>query len=339
MLKRRVVLLFLAVMFLLLIVTGCTKVRFTTGVSQNEFAKSRNFVISTEVADIIFSEQKYSYEKLFNNNIWSEEIGNMTVEEYVVDSVKKLITNLVYLNQIAEDMQITLTDEEKRKIEETAENYVKDIEGTSLEAVKNLYEMILISEKTFYALTDDVDTEVSTDEARVISVQYIFISTVKKDENGKLVDMSESEYNRTQKRAKEIWQMVKDGGDVISLAVENSDDSVYTMEFGRGQYLKKFEDAAFALEIGDISNVVETEHGFYIIKCINDNIENNIQKRKADIILGRRQDIFVEQYEKDIAKKEIIFNKKYLKKLNMKDIKSGSGLLYEEYKKHLLALE
>ena len=36
--------------------------------------------------------------------------------------------------------------------------------------------------------------------------------------------------------------------------------------FTRGEYDKKYEDAAFALRVGQVSGIVETEDGFYIIE-------------------------------------------------------------------------
>ena len=338
MLKLRRLSIIAAMILVITFMCGCTRIKFTTGLSKDEFAECGKVIISTDISDLLFAEQKYSYENLFNNGVWTEQIGNVTVEEYVIDNVKNIVSNLICLNLMAEKLQISLTDEEKRKINEAAEKYSGYSGNTSKETVKDIYNLILTAEKVFYAMTDEVDTEVSNDEARIISVQYFFISTMEKNEDGIISEVSEFEKNRAAKLISEIHKELTEGSDMVSIAVDKSSDSVHTMEFGRGQYNKKFEDAAFELEMGEISDVVETEYGYYVIKCINDNIESNIEKRKEEIIFDRRKEIFIKEYDEFIKKKDVMFNKKYLKKKDIKNIKSGNGKLFEIYNE-LLALK
>jgi peptidyl-prolyl cis-trans isomerase C len=84
---------------------------------------------------------------------------------------------------------------------------------------------------------------------------------------------TDSDVTREQKKAKieDIRAQLVAGGDMAALARENSDcpskDKGGDLGFfGRGQMVKPFEDAAFALEVGEISPVVETKFGYHVIK-------------------------------------------------------------------------
>jgi peptidyl-prolyl cis-trans isomerase C len=74
----------------------------------------------------------------------------------------------------------------------------------------------------------------------------------------------------TEAEAKEVAERLKKGEDFATVAKEKSKDPSAEGGdlgfFSRGQMLKPFEDAAFALKIGEISEPVQTQFGWHIIK-------------------------------------------------------------------------
>jgi hypothetical protein len=74
------------------------------------------------------------------------------------------------------------------------------------------------------------------------------------------------------KKSQELLERARKGEDFAKLATENSDDKGSKDKggeydfFGHGKMVPEFEKAAFALKPGEISEPVETQFGFHIIK-------------------------------------------------------------------------
>lgn len=71
-------------------------------------------------------------------------------------------------------------------------------------------------------------------------------------------------------RIQELAQELSEGGDFAALAQENSDCPSGARggdlgNFGRGQMVPEFDEATFALEVGQTSGVVETDFGYHLI--------------------------------------------------------------------------
>jgi peptidyl-prolyl cis-trans isomerase C len=101
-----------------------------------------------------------------------------------------------------------------------------------------------------------------------VHASHILISTRPTDPN---TDPNQLKV-RAKQKAEELLKKAKEGADFAALAKENSEDPGSKAQggdlglFPRGQMVKPFEDAAFALQAGEISNLVETQFGYHIIK-------------------------------------------------------------------------
>ena len=106
----------------------------------------------------------------------------------------------------------------------------------------------------------------------------------------KTVGKTDAEVAEIQKQAEIVDQKAKHGGDFAALAKQYSDDTSKDQggDLGwieRGQTVPEFEQAAFTLPVGSISDLVRTQYGFHIIHVIERQMARtqSFDEVKADI--------------------------------------------------------
>jgi peptidyl-prolyl cis-trans isomerase D len=96
-----------------------------------------------------------------------------------------------------------------------------------------------------------------------VRASHILFKTERKDEA------------EVRRNAEEVLKQVKAGGDFGALARKFSEDEGSAKQdgdldyFGRGRMVKEFEDVAFSLAPGSVSDLVKSQFGFHIIKVVD----------------------------------------------------------------------
>ena len=112
-------------------------------------------------------------------------------------------------------------------------------------------------------------------EPEQVRASHILISTKPVDPN---VDPNEARLVARQ-GAESLLKQVREGADFAALAKEHSSCPSSAKGgdlglFGRGQMVKPFEEAAFAMKVGETSDIVETKFGYHIIRVTEHNDPN-----------------------------------------------------------------
>jgi peptidyl-prolyl cis-trans isomerase D len=98
-----------------------------------------------------------------------------------------------------------------------------------------------------------------------VHARHILLATANK---------SDAEKTKIKAKADDLLKQAKAGEDFAKLAEKNSEDPGSAAKGGdlgwvvRGQMVKEFEDATFALKPAEISNVITTQYGYHIIQVL-----------------------------------------------------------------------
>lgn len=300
-----------------------TEFILTTGLTGDQLFKVGGSVCTLPEAMIYVMDYQAQYEGVYGVEMWEHDFGGITLEEYVKNSIVAQLASMKAVTLLAEEYEVELTEGEQDKVKKAASEYYKSLSseavkymGLEREDVEKLYWDHVLSRKVYQEITKDVNTEVSDDEARIITVQQIKVDSLESAQN--------------------ILERLAEGKEFLTLASVYSQDSQLSYTFGRGEKEAAYEEAAFALENDGVSDIVEGEDGFYILKCINNFDREATEDNKVTMVERRRDEIFSGIYEDLIANTPSEFNNRIWEQVHFEDwtgeeVSEGFLEIYSKY--------
>lgn len=307
--KKRI--LFFLCCLLFLTMSGCgkkegdVKLVLTTGFKKDEIFRIETMSCTLPEVMVYLTNTQDQYESVYGEEIWKTHLDGVTLEESIKETVLAQLAQIKTMNLLAQQHGVSLEDGEREKAREAAGIYFGSLNETEREAmqvneeiIEQLYGELALANKVYEFIIKDINPEISDDEARSITIQDILIKTYSQDGAGKRIAYEETAREDAYERAREILLLARDEeNDFESLVLQYSEGEKGTYSFGKGEVEEDFENAAFNLETGEISGVVETEDGFHIIKCISTFNREETDANKVKIVEKRREEVFGQEYD------------------------------------------
>jgi len=307
---------------------GNTKVVMTTGLKTDEV-----FRVGSERADetewlLYLANIANGYEEVYGEELLTLQTNdNTTLLDQCKDLAMAQLSRIKAMKLLADQQKLTLTEEEKQAAKDAAEIYFATLseEEQKLLGVKkvdliaDIYEEKLLADKLYAYFIKDVNPEISDDEARIITVQHVLLKTYTTDAYGNKRNLTDKELSQVYKRAEEVHTLALQGESFDALISKYSEDIKGTYSFGKGEMETPFETAAFALATDEISPVVQTSHGYHIIKCISTLDREATDLNKQKLLLARKQEVFGDTYNQFVSDLDTQINEKLMQTVALPD--------------------
>ena len=182
---------------------------------------------------------------------------------------------------------------------------VPKIEGETLKRAKESFGRLMVTYEKAKADADfmnkrEVQLQISLQQALLLAREYSEKVLAKKVEPTKeeiakyLAEHPEYDQKKQREKAEQVLQRAKNGEDFAALAKEFSEDpgskdkgGLYE-DISQGEFVPEFEQAAFALEPGQIApNLVESQFGYHIIKLEKKGVGKNQQGKEGPMFSAR----------------------------------------------------
>ncbi len=283
---------------------GNTKIVLTTGFAENEIFRIGESSCSLAEVMVYLTNMQNQYESIYGGQIWERRIGEETLEKKVKDVVLARLAQIKTMNLLAAQREIVLTEQEEDLVSRAAEEYYGSLNETEISSmgidqsvVEQLYREYALANKVYSQIIEGTNPEISDDEARTVTVSQIFIKTYALNSIGERVPYTEESRQAAFDKIKNIQKMLRAGESFDELATRYSEDGQLTVSLRKGEMDPAYEEIAFELGNEEVSGVIETEDGYYIIKCISTLDREQTDRNKEKIMEQRKEEAFSAIYD------------------------------------------
>ena len=244
-------------------------------------------------------EQVYSV--YLNQDIdWTAISNEETKQTMGDDAVSDFLNNykeMVIVASHASDYGISLSDEENEEIKAAAKEFLEENSkaalkemGATEETVISMLTYMILQSRVQEAMRATADQNVTEKEAAQKTISYVTISKAgtEQDEDGNTVELTEDELVELKEKA----ETLSESGDDFDTVAKDASYTVQTESYGeddRGILEESVYEAADKLKEGEISDVIETDAMYYVVRMDSLLDEEATEERKEEILEEREE--------------------------------------------------
>ncbi|MDO4284953.1 MAG: peptidylprolyl isomerase [Eubacteriales bacterium] len=299
------------------LLTGCgDKVVLTSGFGAQEVFLIGETAGTVAELRIYLINLRNQYRSVFGEEVWAGAESD-ALEETVRSTALARLSKVKALTLMAKERGIALSEEEEALAQECAAAYEATLTEADKEALGvsegdtlllSMYEDYMLADKVYRSTIESINPEISDDEARSVQVESILFKTYRTDSEGNRIEYDEAQREEVRARAQSVLSQIQGGADFAEMISLYNEAAVSSYTFGKGEQDAAFEEAAFALDTGALSDVVETQDGYRIILCVSSFDEAQTEANKAKMLKERKDEVFGEQYDAFVGSTDALLN-------------------------------
>lgn len=306
----------------LIFISGCTnpltyleKIEIVKDLGSDELFRINDESCSMTEAKIFLVTQKNIYESTYGSEIWSSKLGGKVFSSYVKSDIKTFLTRFNILKLMAKEYGSELSVDDTRYASMAAEELYasftedeREFISCTQDDVFELFKDFRLIDVYLNEFTNDISMEISEDDARVITIHNILIRTTTLDAAGNVTSLDAEEKESRYNKALEIYELLVNGSDFDTLSQEYSASNQFEINLERDVMGEEFDNIAFSLEEGQVSEIIESEYGYHIIKCIDSYNEELTAVHKEELLYEYKSAYYEEAYDAFIQDVNAMFN-------------------------------